>query len=112
MRFDFRLPAIVPEMTDGKIYSILSQEGTQIQVGGALLEIVVDLSNIVAHDCPPISLYRVFLREVAWLRKLQVRRDDIASVGTILAILTTTANEPLEELAKRPIRVSVAGVLW
>jgi hypothetical protein len=112
MRFDFRLPAIVPEMTDGKIYSILSQEGTQIPVGGPLLEIVVDLSNLVAHDCPPISLYRVFLREVAWLRKLQIKPDDIASVGTLLAILSTTASEPLDERAERPIRVSVAGVLW
>ena len=112
MRFDFKLPAIVPEMTDGKIYSILSQEGTQIRVGGALLEIAVDLSNIVPHDCPPISLYRVFLREVAWLRKLQVKQNDIASVGTILAILTTTASEPLGERAERTIRVSVAGVLW
>jgi hypothetical protein len=112
MRFDFRLPAIVPEMTDGKIYSILAKEGMQILVGGALLEITVDLSNIVAHDCPPISHYRVFLREGAWLRKLQVKQDDIAPVGAILAILTTTANESLEDRAKRPIRVSVAGVLW
>ena len=112
MRFDFRLPAFIPEMTDGKIYSILAEEGTQIRVGGALLEIAVDLSNVVAHDCPPIFLYRVFLREAAWLRKLLVKRDDLASVGAPLAVLTTTANEPLEEHAKRPIRVSVAGVLW
>jgi pyruvate/2-oxoglutarate dehydrogenase complex dihydrolipoamide acyltransferase (E2) component len=112
MRFDFLLPAIVPEMTHGKIYSILAKEGAQIRVGGALLEIAIDLSNIVAHDCPPIFLYRVFLREAAWLRKLLVKQDDLASVGAPLAVLSTTASEPLEENATRPIRVSLAGVLW
>jgi hypothetical protein len=92
-RFHFKLPAIVSD-----------EEGMQLHVGHALPEVAVDLSNTVPHDCPPIFHYRVLLREAAWVQKLLVRREQLASVGTTLSILTTTADEPVE------LQTGVAGV--
>jgi hypothetical protein len=111
MILSFKLPLIVPQMVDAAVHVVLAEAGQQLRVGSPLLELTVDLSSIVAHDCPPVSHYRVVLREAAWLRRLLVTPGSIAAVGDMLAEFSTTADEPLDADATRPIRVNLAGVI-
>ena len=110
MLLGLALPRIVPQMAEGKIHVLLAKEGERLRVGSPLLEVAVDLSRVVAHDCPPISHYRMVLREPAMLRRLLVAEGDIVEVGGPLALLSS-GEDALEGAPTRDIRVTVAGVV-
>ncbi len=110
MLLGLTLPRIIPQMTEGKIHVTLAAEGERLQVGSPLLEVSVDLSRVVPHDCPPVSHYRMILREAAMLRRLLVADGDIIAIGTRIAMLST-AEDPLEDEPGRDIRITIAGVV-
>jgi hypothetical protein len=85
-------------------------EGEQLRRGDSLLDLIVDLSAGVVRDCPPISTCRIFLREPAWLRRIEVVQGIPIPTGACLALLST---EPGSEPAvpQREARVSVATML-
>ncbi len=87
------------------------EPGIALAPGAALFDLSVDLSAVAAHDCPPISLYRILLREPAWLRRVHVDCNQDVAVNALLAQFSTQAEEPLDSAVSRPLRVAVAGIL-
>jgi hypothetical protein len=105
------LPRLQELMTVGQVTKIYAAEGQALAVGTKLFDLRVDLSAVTAHDCPPISDYRLMVRERAWVRRLAVRVRDEAPVGATLAELSTTPDEPLTGEPTRAVRIAVAGIL-
>jgi hypothetical protein len=105
------LPRIGEYMTSAVIKKLHAAEGTALTPGAKLLDLTVDLSAAVPHDCPPISHYRVTLRDRVWLRRLAVAAGDEVEIGETLARFTTEPDEPLDGDPVRAVRVSLAGIL-
>lgn len=84
--------------------------GDRLRKGDSLLDLIVDLSAGVVRDCPPISTCRIFLREEAWLRSVEVGSNVEIAPGAQLALLSTEPDSP-PETPRREARVSVATML-
>ena len=111
MLLNLIVPRINDYMTTAIVEDVYADEGAVLAVGAKLLDITVDLSAAASHDCPPISHYRLVLREPARLRRVLVRRGDEPAVGAPLALFTTDPDEPLDTKAGRPLRVAIAAIL-
>lgn len=105
------LPRINPLMTVAVIQKVYATEGELLTVGAKLMDLRVDLSSVAPHDCPPISYYRIAMRDRAWLRRLDVSAGGNVGVGASLACFTTEADEPLEGAPGRAARITLAGIL-
>ena len=110
MIISLKLPAILPQMTEAAITAILSVPGP-LKPGAPLFDVRVDLSAVALQDCPPVSYYRLALREAVWLRRILVVPDARPAVGTVLALFSTTADEDLDQPAARAVRHMIAGIL-
>jgi hypothetical protein len=105
------VPRINDYMTTAIVDTIYSSEGEALPVGTKLFDLTIDLSRAVAHDCPPISYFRVVLRERAWLRRLSIAEGDEPATGEPLALFSTEPDESLDAPAARPVRVAIAAIL-
>ena len=105
------LPRILEPMTNARVLALHATEGSFLKPGNALLDLTVDLGSIAPQDCPPVSHYRIALREAAWLRQLPFKPSDEADVGENLAIFSTEQTEPLVAAQGRKIRHMVAGIV-
>jgi hypothetical protein len=105
------VPRINDYMTTAFVEKVYADEGADLSIGARLLDFTVDLSAVAPHDCPPISHYRLVLREPARLRSVMVRRGDEPVVGAPLALFTTDPDETLDAKAGRPLRVAIAAIL-
>jgi hypothetical protein len=105
------LPRINEYMSTATIKSIYTAEGASLALGQKLLDLSIDLSAIVPHDCPPISFYRISMRERVWLRRLIVMPGTDAEVGAALACFSTLPDEPLDREPARAVRVTIAGII-
>jgi hypothetical protein len=105
------LPRINDYMTTAFVEAVYPREGDGLEVGAKLFDLTIDLSTAAPHDCPPISHYRLVLRERAWLRRLFAARCGEPAVGDPLAIFSTTPDEPLEAAPSRRARLAVAAIL-
>ena len=76
MLLTLTLPRIGEYMTTAVIRTVYGMEGMEMAVGSKLLDLSVDLSAIAAQDCPPVAMYRIALRDRAWLRELAVAFAD------------------------------------
>lgn len=110
MLLTLHLPALGP-LAVTTIRAVHMMEGAHFPRATKLLDFSVDLSGGMPHDCPPVSHYRIIVREVAWLRHLVVGKGDQASPGMLLALLSTEQEEPLDGPPTRAARVTVAGIL-
>jgi len=105
------LPRTNEYMTAAVIRKIYVGQGELLTVGAKFLDFIVDLSASVQHDCPPIQHYRLAVRDRAWLRRLAVAAGEEVAIGSVLALLTTEPDEPLDGAPARIVRVSVAGII-
>jgi pyruvate/2-oxoglutarate dehydrogenase complex dihydrolipoamide acyltransferase (E2) component len=105
------LPQVSPSMTGANVTAIHAQEGEMLAPGARLVDISVDFSGGVAHDCPPVSGYRVALRERLWLRRLLIADGETVAAGATLAVFTAEPDSPLDEPAARAARVTLAGMV-
>lgn len=105
------LPRIQDLMTVGVVLQVYAAEGQALAVGTKLFDIRVDLSAVTAHDCPPISDYRLVVRERVWLRRLAVKQWDEPAVGAMIAEFSTTPDEPVASGAARNVRIAIAGIM-
>jgi hypothetical protein len=106
------LPKIVPLMSSATIDKIHSGEGTFLKVGAKFLDLTVDLSDVSFEDCPPVSHYRLAVREGVWLRRLLVSPGDEPEAGAALALATTHPDESLEGEPGRSARITTVGIVW
>jgi hypothetical protein len=98
-------------MSTATIRSVYAAEGASLAPGQKLLDLSIDLSAIVPHDCPPISFYRIAMRERVWLRRLIVTPGTDVEVGAALACFSTVPGEPLDGEPARAARVTIAGII-
>jgi hypothetical protein len=105
------VPRINDYMTEAKVEWVYSTEGQLLSVGAKLLDMTVDLSAAAPHDCPPISHYRLVLREPAWLRQLMASRHGTVAAGAPIALFTSTPDEPIDGSSVRAVRVAIAAII-
>jgi hypothetical protein len=105
------LPRINEYMTSATVATIHGAVGMPLPLGAKFLDLIVDLSAVAPHDCPPASMYRIALRDRVWVRKLAVAAGDEIAVGAVVALFTTAPDESLEGEPVRPVRVTVAGII-
>ena len=111
MLLNLTLPRINEHMTTAVVKTIDPAVNTELPLGAKLMDLSVDLSAVLPHDCPPISLYRLALRDRVWLRKLAVGVGDDVAVGAVLAQFSTEPDEPIDGDPARAVRVIVAGII-
>ncbi len=111
MLLSLTLPRINLHMADATIDIVHVAEGDSVTLGGKFLDLTVDLSAATPHDCPPITHYRLALRDRVWLRRLDVVAGDRVDVGASLALFSTTPDEALDGEPARPVRMAIAGII-
>lgn len=112
MLLNLNVPRINDYMASAFIESVHAREGERLAPGAKLIDMTVDLSLAAPHDCPPISHYRMVLREAAHLRRLYVRRGDEPVVGAPLALFSTDPDEPLDGPPGRMARTAIATIMF
>jgi pyruvate/2-oxoglutarate dehydrogenase complex dihydrolipoamide acyltransferase (E2) component len=110
MIYEFELPKIIPQMSGATIECLHAGPGHVLKQGHKLLDLNVDLSSAFAQECPPISYFRVVLREAAWLRKISVEPGTFCRVGEVIALFSTDQTEDISLHPTRPIRTIIAGI--
>jgi hypothetical protein len=110
MIHEFRLPRIVPQMSGATIECVYAKVGDALKMGSKLVDMSVDLTSAFAQECPPISFFRVVLRETAWLRKFDVEPGRFVQLDDAIAVFSTDQNEDINQSAGRQIRMTVAGI--
>ena len=105
------LPSINQSADTAVVETIYPSEGSLLQPGSKLVDLKVDLSLAVAHDCPPITFHRIAVRERVWVRRILVSAGEELPVGSVLALCSTAPDEPVDEEPARALRVSIIGNL-
>lgn len=111
MIYEFKLPLIVPQMSGARIEFIHAKVGDSVKMGSKLIDLSVDLSSAFAQECPPISFFRVVMREAAILRKLDLEPGQLFQLDDVLAVFSTTPDEDLSQPAERGVRTNIAGIV-
>lgn len=112
MLLNLSVPRINDYMAAAIVEWVYPGEGAALEVGAKLVDLTVDLSAAAPHDCPPISHFRLVLRERAYLRRLAAVRREEHAVGALLAVFSTEPDEPIESEAGRPVRIAVAQIIY
>lgn len=112
MLVDLKIPQFSPQMNTALIETLYCSEGMQLSLGAKVLDLSVDLSSAFAQNCPPISYYRMVLREKLWLRKLTVVAGDRGEAGASIALFSTEPDEPLDAGPARAARCMTAGIVY
>ncbi len=111
MIYEFKLPLIVKQMTGATVEYVHAKPGDAVKMGRKLIDLSVDLSSAFAQECPPISFFRVVLREPAVLRTFDVKPGQHIALDKVLAVFSTDPNEDLTQPAARIIRTTAAGIV-
>ena len=111
MIYEFRLPLIVNQMTGATLECLYAKSGDSLRMGSKLFDLSIDLGSVFAQQCPPISFFRVVVREAAWLRKLDLVPGAFSELDEALAIFSTSPDEDIDQPAARAIRTAVAGIV-
>jgi hypothetical protein len=111
MFFDLSLPQISPHMPEAVIECLHAVPGAALKSGDKLLDLSVDLSSSFAQDCPPISCFRIIMRESVVLREVRVVRGQACKAGELIAVFSTVADESKDRPAQRGVRIATAGIL-
>lgn len=112
MIFEFRLAAMVPQMSAAVVECIHAQIGAPLRIGHKLLDLSVDLSSAFAQECPPVSFFRLVLREPVWLRRLDVVPGQSCQPGELMALFSSEESEDLGQPSQRPVRTATAGIVY
>jgi hypothetical protein len=112
MLYELRLTKINPNMTAAVVECLYANAGSALKVGDKLCDLSVDLSSGFSQYCPPISYFRVVVREKVWLRKLLVVPGDSCEVGQLLALFSAEQDSPEDAVPSRPVRITTAGIAY
>lgn len=111
MLLSLTLGRLNEHMAEGLVDKVHMVSGVALPIGAKLLDLKVDLSGAQAHDCPPITYFRLVARDRAWLRDLKITVGQSCEMGTLMALFSTTPDEPLDQPVEREIRTSVAAII-
>jgi hypothetical protein len=99
-------------MSEALMECLYATPGSALKTGDKLLDLSVDLSRNFSQECPPISFYRIIIREKAFLREFRVARGQSCKVGELIAVFSTEAEEAIDSPAQRGIRFAQAGIVY
>jgi pyruvate/2-oxoglutarate dehydrogenase complex dihydrolipoamide acyltransferase (E2) component len=108
---EFKLPLISPHMAEALIECFHAQPCSALKPGDKLLDLSVHLGANFAQDCPPISFYRVVIREKIILRQYRVAQGQTCKVGDVIAVFSTSPDESLDDPPQREVRIATAGII-
>jgi len=111
MIYALKLPTIVPQMTGATVECLHAAPGDELKMGSKLLDLSIDLSSAFAQECPPISYYRIVMREPMFVRAMAAGPGDFIGLSSDIALLSTTPDEPLDAAPARPPRVTIAAIM-
>jgi hypothetical protein len=111
MIYEFKLPSIVAQMSGATIECLHAKPGEALKMGSKLFDVSVDLSSAFAQECPPISFFRVVMREPGILRTLDLTPGQYCKLDDVMAIFSTAPDEDLNAPAARQVRTTVAGIV-
>ncbi len=111
MIFEFRLPLISPHMSVALVECVYAAPGASLKAGDKLLDLRIDLTDTFAQDCPPVSFYRIILRENAVLRECRLGAGSPCKPGDLIAVLSTRGDEPADQPPQRSLRFATAGIV-
>jgi len=110
MLYELRLGKINPNMSVAVVECLYTAAGSSLTVGDRLFDLSVDLSSGFSQYCPPISYFRVVVREKVWLRKTLVVPGDACEIGQLLAVFSQAQDDPDDGVPARPLRITTAGI--
>lgn len=111
MIYELRVSVIVAHMTGATIECLHATPGTMLKAGTKLLDLSVDLGSAFAQECPPISFYRIVMREPAWLRSIDAAPGEFRALNEMVALFSTDPDEALTTVPARAIRTTTAGII-
>jgi hypothetical protein len=111
MIYEFRLPPIINQMTGATIECLHAKPGEPLKMGSKLFDLSIDLSSAFAQECPPISYFRVVLREAAWLRKLDLAPGTLSQLDETMAVFSSMPHEDISQPPARAVRTTIAGIV-
>ncbi|MES2999260.1 MAG: hypothetical protein V4787_01095 [Pseudomonadota bacterium] len=111
MLFNLTLPPINEQMTTASLTKVAAPEGSEVPVGGKLLEVKLTVGAVEAYDCPPVSHFSLNTRDRVWVRRWSVADGDELAVGAQLGLFSTEPDEPLDGAPVRQVRLTVAGIV-
>ena len=110
MEFKLVLPTLSDDGSPALIRSLRVEPGHSVTRGAALLDISITLGGNQAHDCPPVTHFRLHAREEATLTQWHIKQGDTVAPGTVLASLQKHSEQGDSEPV-RPLRLTVAGII-
>ncbi len=111
MLLAIELPRLHELMSTAVITAIHATPGTALEPGAPLFDIRIDLSHAAAHDCPPVSWFRVIIRDRGVLRGLTVAEDSEVAPGERIGLVATTPGEPATAEPARAARLTTVGLV-
>lgn len=111
MPLSLTVPPFIDPAAIIQVIRLYLTTGTEVRPGGKLFDVRVDLSAAAVQDCPVVTYYRVTSLERAWVRQVQATVGSQVAVGELVALLSTTADEPADGPPGRALRVSKVGIL-
>lgn len=97
-------------MTAAAIECVFATPGAVLKVGDKLCDISVDLSSGFSQYCPPVSYFRVVVRERVRLQSLLVAPGDNCDVGQLMAVFSAEHDDSGDEKPARQLRITTAGI--
>jgi hypothetical protein len=111
MRLGLFLPKLMEQMSLALVESVHGEAGRPMKSGEKVFDVTVDLGGVLVQNCPPISHYRLVLREGAVLARVLAIPGEEVEAGACLAVFTTEAEEVAEGPVERPVRIAAAAIL-
>lgn len=105
------LPVTNEELGTARIDEVHIAAGQSLAPGARLFDFTVGLDAAAAQDCPPVTHYRMTLREKAWVGRVDAMAGQDVGVGDVLALLAADPGDPLDPEGARNARVSVAAII-
>jgi pyruvate/2-oxoglutarate dehydrogenase complex dihydrolipoamide acyltransferase (E2) component len=111
MLLDFRVPPISPHLAEARVECVHAALGSALKPGDKLLDLSIDLSPTFEQDCPPISFFRIVVREPVVLREWKAEIGQTLKLGDVVALFSSASEESIAGPSQRSIRVAVAGIM-
>ena len=105
------MPRLHELMASGVLTAVHVTPGATLEPGAALVDVRVDLSHAAAHDCPPVSWFRVILRERGVLRDFTAAEGDEIAPGTRMGLLASAPDDASILVPARAARLTTVGIV-
>jgi hypothetical protein len=109
--YEWAMPELVTRMTSATLECVYVSEGDALTPGAKLFDISVDLSSAFAQECPPISYFRIILREALCVRRLMFDLGQNIPVGFPVALFSVSPDEAPDAPIERQVRIATAGIM-